>query len=588
MRTHYCGDLTKAQLNERVVVCGWVHRRRDLGGVIFINVRDRSGVVQVIINPKKKAVFSVAEKLKNEFIVKITGLVRARPDSMANATMKTGEIEIDADEIEILCESETPPFPIDNYVPVNEELRLKYRYLDLRRPEMAANLVLSAKLARAIRQYLDEQHFLEIETPILTKATPEGARDYLVPSRVHHGHFYALPQSPQLFKQILMMAGMDRYYQIVKCFRDEDLRADRQPEFTQLDLELSFVTERDIQNVIEGMMRFVFKAVIDVELPVFERMTYAESMKRFGSDKPDLRNPLELIDIEDLVRDSNFTVFATVAKEASGRIAALRVPNGCQLSRKQLDEYTQFVGIYGAKGLAYLKVNDLAQGMAGLQSSLLKFLSEDIVNTVLKRVQAQTGDILFICADKVKVVNESLGALRLKIGEDLSLTQAGWRPLWVTEFPMFEQIDGQWNSAHHPFTAPAVLDVDLMKNNPAECLSRAWDMVLNGNELGSGSMRIYDVKLQMAVFELLGISTAEAQEKFGFLLEAMRYGCPPIGGMGIGFGRIVMLMAGAKSLRDVMAFPKTTTASCPLTDAPSLVSDVQLKELGLKINDVTL
>ena len=588
MRTHYCGDLTKAQLNERVVVCGWVHRRRDLGGVIFINVRDRSGVVQVIINPKKKAVFSVAEKLKNEFIVKITGLVRARPDSMANATMKTGEIEIDADEIEILCESETPPFPIDNYVPVNEELRLKYRYLDLRRPEMAANLVLSARLAKAIRQYLDDQHFLEIETPILTKATPEGARDYLVPSRVHHGHFYALPQSPQLFKQILMMAGMDRYYQIVKCFRDEDLRADRQPEFTQLDLELSFVTERDIQDVIEGMMRFIFKAVIDVELPVFERMTYAESMKRFGSDKPDLRNPLELIDIEDLVRDSNFTVFATVAKEASGRIAALRVPNGCQLSRKQLDEYTQFVGIYGAKGLAYLKVNDLAQGMAGLQSSLLKFLSEDIVNTVLKRVQAQTGDILFICADKVKVVNESLGALRLKIGEDLSLTQAGWRPLWVTEFPMFEQIDGQWNSAHHPFTAPAVLDVDLMKNNPAECLSRAWDMVLNGNELGSGSMRIYDVKLQMAVFELLGISTAEAQEKFGFLLEAMRYGCPPIGGMGIGFGRIVMLMAGAKSLRDVMAFPKTTTASCPLTDAPSLVSDVQLKELGLKINDVTL
>lgn len=585
MRTHYCGDLTKAQLNERVVVCGWVHRRRDLGGVIFINVRDRSGVVQVIINPEKKAVFSIAEKLKNEFIIKITGLVRARPDSMANATMKTGAIEIDADEIEILCESETPPFPIDNYVPVNEELRLKYRYLDLRRPEMAANLVLSAKLAQAIRQYLDEQHFLEIETPILTKATPEGARDYLVPSRVHHGHFYALPQSPQLFKQILMMAGMDRYYQIVKCFRDEDLRADRQPEFTQLDLELSFVTERDIQNVIEGMMRFVFKAVIDVELPVFERMTYAESMKRFGSDKPDLRNPLELVDIADLLRDSSFTVFSTVAQNPSGRIAVLRVPNGCQLSRKQLDEYTQFVGIYGAKGLAYLKVNDLAQGMAGLQSSLLKFLSEDIVNTVLKRVQAQTGDILFICADKVKVVNESLGALRLKIGEDLSLTQAGWRPLWVTEFPMFEQIDGQWNSAHHPFTAPAVLDVDLMKNNPAECLSRAWDMVLNGNELGSGSMRIYDVKLQMAVFELLGISAAEAQEKFGFLLEAMRYGCPPIGGMGIGFGRIVMLMAGAKSLRDVMAFPKTTTASCPLTDAPSTISETQLKELGLRIED---
>ncbi|HCU05120.1 MAG: aspartate--tRNA ligase [Gammaproteobacteria bacterium GWE2_42_36] len=585
MRTHYCGDLTKTQVDERVVVCGWVHRRRDLGGVIFINVRDRSGVVQVIINPEKKAVFSIAEKLKNEFIVKITGLVRARPDSMANATMKTGAIEIDADEIEILCESETPPFPIDNYVPVNEELRLKYRYLDLRRPEMAANLVLSARLAKAIRQYLDDQHFLEIETPILTKATPEGARDYLVPSRVHHGHFYALPQSPQLFKQILMMAGMDRYYQIVKCFRDEDLRADRQPEFTQLDLELSFVTERDIQDVIEGMMRFIFKAVIDVELPVFERMTYAESMKRFGSDKPDLRNPLELVDIADLLRDSSFTVFSTVAQNPSGRIAALRVPNGCQLSRKQLDEYTQFVGIYGAKGLAYLKVNELSQGMAGLQSSLLKFLSPETVAAILNRAQAKTGDILFICADKIKVVNESLGALRLKVGDDLSLTQAGWRPLWVTEFPMFEEIDGQWTSAHHPFTAPAISDIDHMKNNPAQCLSRAWDMVLNGNELGSGSMRIYDVKLQMAVFELLGIGAAEAQEKFGFLLEAMRYGCPPIGGMGIGFGRIVMLMAGAKSLREVMAFPKTTTASCPLTDAPSVISDAQLKELGLRVED---
>ena len=585
MRTHYCGDLTKTQVDERVVVCGWVHRRRDLGGVIFINVRDRSGVVQVIINPEKKAVFSIAEKLKNEFIVKITGLVRARPDSMANATMKTGAIEIDADEIEILCESETPPFPIDNYVPVNEELRLKYRYLDLRRPEMAANLVLSARLAKAIRQYLDDQHFLEIETPILTKATPEGARDYLVPSRVHHGHFYALPQSPQLFKQILMMAGMDRYYQIVKCFRDEDLRADRQPEFTQLDLELSFVTERDIQDVIEGMMRFIFKAVIDVELPVFERMTYAESMKRFGSDKPDLRNPLELVDIADLLRDSSFTVFSTVAQNPSGRIAVLRVPNGCQLSRKQLDEYTQFVGIYGAKGLAYLKVNELSQGMAGLQSSLLKFLSPETVAAILNRAQAKTGDILFICADKIKVVNESLGALRLKVGDDLSLTQAGWRPLWVTEFPMFEEIDGQWTSAHHPFTAPAISDIDHMKNNPAQCLSRAWDMVLNGNELGSGSMRIYDVKLQMAVFELLGIGAAEAQEKFGFLLEAMRYGCPPIGGMGIGFGRIVMLMAGAKSLREVMAFPKTTTASCPLTDAPSVISDAQLKELGLRVED---
>lgn len=585
MRTHYCGDLTKTQVDERVVVCGWVHRRRDLGGVIFINVRDRSGVVQVIINPEKKAVFSIAEKLKNEFIVKITGLVRARPDSMANATMKTGAIEIDADEIEILCESETPPFPIDNYVPVNEELRLKYRYLDLRRPEMAANLVLSARLAKAIRQYLDDQHFLEIETPILTKATPEGARDYLVPSRVHHGHFYALPQSPQLFKQILMMAGMDRYYQIVKCFRDEDLRADRQPEFTQLDLELSFVTERDIQDVIEGMMRFIFKAVIDVELPVFERMTYAESMKRFGSDKPDLRNPLELVDIADLLRESSFTVFSTVAQNPSGRIAVLRVPNGCQLSRKQLDEYTQFVGIYGAKGLAYLKVNELSQGMAGLQSSLLKFLSPETVAAILNRAQAKTGDILFICADKIKVVNESLGALRLKVGDDLNLTQAGWRPLWVTEFPMFEEIDGQWTSAHHPFTAPAISDIDHMKNNPAQCLSRAWDMVLNGNELGSGSMRIYDVKLQMAVFELLGIGAAEAQEKFGFLLEAMRYGCPPIGGMGIGFGRIVMLMAGAKSLREVMAFPKTTTASCPLTDAPSVISDAQLKELGLRVED---
>lgn len=582
MRTHYCGEMTEALKGTTVTLCGWVHRRRDLGGVIFINLRDREGIVQIIVDPKNEAVFKVAERLRSEFIIKVTGKVQSRPSAMMNENMQTGAVEISAEQIELLCEAETPPFPVDNYVPVNEELRLKYRYIDLRRPEMVANLKLVARLASAIRESLDSQHFLEIETPFLTKATPEGARDYLVPSRVHPEHFYALPQSPQLFKQILMMAGMDRYYQIVRCFRDEDLRADRQPEFTQLDLEMSFADERTIQDTIEGMMRFVFKSVIQVELPPFQRMTYHEAVRRFGSDKPDLRNPLELIDIADLVKGSDFAVFSKAANNPECRVIGLRVPGGNVLSRKQLDEYGQLATVYGAKGLAYLKVNHIVEGVTGLQSSILKFLKDATVQAILERMHAQDGDVIFFCADVKKVATDAMGALRIKLGDDLTLLIGDWRPLWVTEFPMFEYADGRWVSSHHPFTAPLDTDIEKMKHDPGHSISRAWDMVINGNEIGSGSIRIYDIRLQLEVFKLLGIGEEEAKEKFGFLLEAMRYGCPPIGGMGIGFGRIAMIMLGAKSLRDVVAFPKTTTASCPLTDAPSKVSKAQLDELKIR------
>lgn len=583
MRTNYCGEITEKLIDKPVTLCGWVHRRRDLGGLIFITLRDREGIVQIVCNPEQQAVFKVAETIRSEYILRIEGFVRARPEGTINADMVTGTVEIEAQSIEILCQAEPPPFSIDNYVPVNEEVRLRYRYIDLRRPEMVQNIKLRARLARAIRTYLDKREFLEIETPVLTKATPEGARDYLVPSRVHKGHFYALPQSPQLFKQILMMAGMDRYYQIVKCFRDEDLRADRQPEFTQLDLEMSFVDEQTIQNEIEGLMHFIFKEVLAVELPVFKRMTYAEAIRRFGSDKPDLRIALELVDLADLLKQVDFKVFASAANDPEGRIAALRLPKGVDLSRKILDEYNNFVGIYGAKGLAYIKVNDLAAGIDGLQSSILKFLPEAVIKQILARVQAQTGDVIFFCADKTKIVNEALGALRIKLAEDHNLIEPGWRPLWVTDFPMFEWNNNRWESSHHPFTAPAVADVEAINKNPGSCLSRAWDMVLNGSELGSGSIRINDVAMQKSIFKLLGISEAEAQDRFGFLLEAMKYGCPPIGGMGIGFGRIAMLMAGATSLRDVIAFPKTTTANCLLTDAPSTVTREQINELGIKI-----
>jgi len=583
MRTHYCGEVSEKLIGQAVTLCGWTHRRRDLGGVIFIALRDREGLVQIVCDPAQKAVFDVAESVRSEYILRIEGIVRARPDAMINQEMKTGAIEIEAQSIEILSEAEPPPFSIDNYVPVNEDVRLRHRYVDLRRPEMLRNIRLRANLARAMRHYLDDHGFLDIETPVLTKATPEGARDYLVPSRVHQSHFYALPQSPQLFKQILMMAGMDRYYQIVKCFRDEDLRADRQPEFTQLDLEMSFVDEQTIQDEIEGLMHHIFKQVIEVELPVFKRMTYAEAMRRYGSDKPDLRIPLELMDVADLLTSVDFKVFASVANDPEGRVAALRLPNGVSLSRKQLDEYSQFVSIYGAKGLAFIKVNDLSAGLDGLQSSILKFLPEAVVKQLLERVQAQTGDVIFFCADKAKVVNESLGALRVRLAEDHGLIEPGWRPLWVTDFPMFEWDDGRWFSLHHPFTAPSVSDIDAMIKNPGSCSSRAWDLVLNGSELGSGSIRINHVDMQKAIFKLLGISDEEAQDRFGFLLDAMKYGCPPIGGMGIGFGRIAMLMAGATSLRDVIAFPKTTTANCLLTDAPSTVTKEQLKELGIDI-----
>lgn len=586
MRTHYCGRISSELTGQRVTLCGWVHRCRDLGGVIFINLRDREGIVQVIVRPERKDVFQTAETLHNEYIIQVTGIVTARPPDMINTAMETGSVEIESESITLLCAAETPPFPVDQYVPVNDDLRLKYRYIDLRRSEMTHNIKRVARLARAIREYLDHHDFLEIETPFLTKATPEGARDYLVPSRVHPGHFYALPQSPQLFKQILMMAGMDRYYQIVRCFRDEDLRADRQPEFTQLDLEMSFVDERLIQDTIEEMMHFIFKKTMDITLPPFERMTYQEAVQRFGSDKPDLRNPLELVELTDLLAHTSFPPFSAVASDSEGRIAGIRVPQGASLSRKQIETYGQWVTAFGAKGLFSIKVNHWDGHLSGLQSSLIKFLDENVVRELVARMKAQTGDLLLIGADKKKVVTGALGALRVKLGEELQLLSHDWRPLWVTDFPMFEQVNGQWVSSHHPFTAPSNPDIESMKKDPGNSLSRAWDMVINGYEIGSGSMRIYDIQLQMAVFHLLGIGEREAQEKFGFLLEAMKYGCPPIGGMGIGFGRIAMLMSGAKSLRDVVAFPKTTTASCPLTDAPSAVSRAQLDELKINIQEI--
>ncbi|RCX28417.1 aspartate--tRNA ligase [Thioalbus denitrificans] len=589
MRSHYCGHLNESHLDQDVELCGWVHRRRDHGGVIFVDLRDREGLVQVVFDPDNPENFAHAERLRSEYVIRVSGRVRRRPEGTANPDLPTGQVEVAASGVEILNASETPPFPVDEHVEVGEETRLRYRYVDLRRPEMLTRMKLRARVTRALREYLDRNGFMDIETPVLTRATPEGARDYLVPSRVHQGEFYALPQSPQLFKQLLMVAGMDRYYQIVRCFRDEDLRADRQPEFTQLDIETSFMDEESIMTLMEEMIREVFAHALEEALPnPFPRMTYAEAMRRYGSDRPDLRVPLELVDVGDVMAEVEFKVFSAPANDPNGRVAALRLPAGGELTRKEIDDYTRFVGIYGAKGLAYIKVNDVAAGREGLQSPILKFLPDASVAAILERTGAQSGDLIFFGADKAKVVNEALGALRVKLGEDRGLMERGWRPLWVVDFPMFEWDDeaGRWISLHHPFTSPKEEDLELLESDPAACRSRAYDMVLNGTEVGGGSMRIYRHAVQQQVFRILGISEEEAGDKFGFLLEALKYGCPPHGGLAFGLDRLVMLMTGAASIRDVMAFPKTQSASCPLTRAPSAVDDRQLRDLNLRLRRV--
>lgn len=579
MRTDYCGNITAAYTGQHVTLTGWVNKRRDLGGVIFIDLRDREGIVQVVYDPDLVEVFALANSLRNEFCVQISGLVRARPAGQINQDMSTGEIEILGKELVILNKS--APLPLDWNQENSEEQRLKYRYLDLRRPLMTERIKFRAKVTSAVRQYLENEGFLDIETPILTKATPEGARDYLVPSRTHKGAFFALPQSPQLFKQLLMMSGMDRYYQIVKCFRDEDLRADRQPEFTQIDIETTFLDANGVMKITEGLIRDLFKKMLDVDLGEFPHMTFAEAMRRYGSDKPDLRNPLELVDIADLVKDVEFKVFAGPANDPKGRVAVIKVPGGASLSRKQIDEYGNFVSIYGAKGLAWMKVNDLSSGVEGLQSPILKFLGEQVAQQIIQRCDAKDGDILLFGADSQTVVTEALGALRLKLGEDFKLLQGQWKPLWVVDFPMFESVDGQLYALHHPFTAPRDMSPEQLAQQPEGAISNAYDMVLNGVELGGGSVRIHSQAMQAQVFKLLGISDQEAQLKFGFLLEALKYGTPPHAGLAFGLDRLVMLMTGATSIRDVMAFPKTTTAACPLTDAPSAANPEQLKELSI-------
>jgi len=583
MRSHYCGQVNETLTGQTVQVAGWVHRRRDHGGVIFIDLRDRDGLLQVVIDPDNAEAFAAAERVRSEFVLSIEGLVRARPAGTPNANLASGQVEMLCRSLTILNRSEPLPFQLDEEV--REEIRLRYRYLDLRRDVMRDRLLLRHKATRAIRNYLDDNRFVDIETPMLTKATPEGARDYLVPSRTHPGSFFALPQSPQIFKQLLMVSGFDRYYQIVRCFRDEDLRADRQPDFTQVDIETSFLSQDQIMVQMEGLVRHLFKDVLGVELAAFPRMTYAEAMRRFASDKPDLRIPLELVDVADLVRDCEFKVFAGPAASPDGRVAALRVPGGAAMPRSQIDEYTAFVGRYGAKGLAYVKVNDLAQGRAGLQSPILKFLSDAAVEGILTRTAASTGDLIFFGADKTKVVNDSLGALRLKVGADLKLVEEGWRPLWVIDFPMFERDDEaqRWVAMHHPFTSPVNEDPAALSADPGAALAKAYDCVLNGSEIGGGSVRIYREDLQSTVFGLLGIEAEEAQRKFGFLLEALRYGAPPHGGIAFGLDRLIMLMSGADSIREVIAFPKTQTAFCPLTEAPTPVSEHQLKDLHIRL-----
>jgi aspartyl-tRNA synthetase len=584
MRSHYCGQVDDKLIGQEVTVAGWVNRRRDHGGVIFIDLRDREGLLQIVFDPDAAAIFKEAERLRSEFVVKVKGRVRERPAGTLNANLASGRVELLGQELEVLNRSEPLPFQLDETV--GEEVRLKYRYLDLRRDVMQQRLRLRHRITKSMRHYLDEHGFTDLETPMLTKATPEGARDYLVPSRTHEGKFFALPQSPQIFKQLLMIAGFDRYYQIVRCFRDEDLRADRQPEFTQLDIETSFLTQDAIMRLMEGLVRHFFKEVLGVSLPdPIERMTFAQAMRRFGSDKPDLRIPLELVDVADLVKDCDFKVFAGPAKDPKGRIAALRVPGGGSLPRSQIDEYTAFVGRYGAKGLAYIKVNERAKGRDGLQSPIVKFLNDAAVAGILERTGAQDNDLVFFGADSAKVVNDSIGALRIKVGQDMKLVKQGWRPLWVVDFPMFEyDPEGKrWAAMHHPFTSPMNDDPAALRANPEGALAKAYDMVLNGSEIGGGSVRIHRQEMQSTVFDLLGIAADEAQKKFGFLLDALKFGAPPHGGIAFGLDRLAMLMAGADSIREVIAFPKTQTAADPMTDAPTEVSEAQLRELHIRV-----
>jgi aspartyl-tRNA synthetase len=579
MRTDYCGNIDASFIDQTVTINGWVNKRRDLGGVIFLDIRDRAGIVQVVFDPDVADVFATANSVRNEFCVSITGRVRARPDSQINADMNTGAIEILGKGLEIFNKS--APLPLDWNQENSEEQRLKYRYLDLRRPVMTERLIFRSKVTGAVRRFLEDQDFLDIETPILTKATPEGARDYLVPSRTHKGQFFALPQSPQLFKQLLMMSGMDKYYQIVKCFRDEDLRADRQPEFTQIDIETTFLDADGVMAIAERMIRELFVKMLDVDLGDFPRMTYADAMRLYGSDKPDLRNPLQLIDVAGIMADVEFKVFSGPANDPKGRVAMICVPGGASLSRKQLDEYGNFVGIYGAKGLAWMKINDASKGAEGVQSPIAKFLTPEIIEQLLTVANAKDGDILLFGSDTYSVVTEALGALRLKVGNDFELNQGEWKPLWVVDFPMFEEFDGQYHALHHPFTAPRDLSPEELQADPANALSNAYDMVLNGCELGGGSVRIHQQDMQATVFDILGISKEEAQSKFGFLLEALQYGTPPHAGLAFGLDRLVMLMTNTTSIRDVMAFPKTATAACPLTSAPGVASAEQLAELAI-------
>jgi aspartyl-tRNA synthetase len=583
MRSHYCGDLREEHIGQEITLTGWVHRRRDHGGVIFLDLRDREGIAQVVFDPDREASFALADSCRNEFVVKVNGLVRARPEGTTNADMGTGAIEVLGKEMEILNKAETPPFQLDEHQQVGEDVRLRHRYVDLRRPEIQQKLRFRSKVTHQVRAYLENEGFLDIETPILTRATPEGARDYLVPSRTHEGSFFALPQSPQLFKQLLMVSGFDRYYQIAKCFRDEDLRADRQPEFTQIDIETSFCDEAEIMGITERMIRGLFQDQLGVDLGEFPHMPYSEAMSRYGSDKPDLRIPMELVDVADLVAGVDFKVFSGPATDPKGRVAALKVPGGSELTRKQIDDYTKYVSIYGAKGLAWIKVNDLAAGAEGLQSPIVKFLGEEVAVAIMQRLGAQNGDLVFFGADKEKIVNEALGALRIKVGEDLNMLEREWAPLWVVDFPMFEEnSDGSLTALHHPFTAPSCTPAELLEQ-PEGKLSRAYDMVLNGTELGGGSVRIHDQEMQKAVFKVLGISDEEAEQKFGFLLNALKYGAPPHGGLAFGLDRLIMLMTDSSSIREVIAFPKTQSAACPMTDAPGEVSAAQLRELNIKL-----